>query len=166
VTLRLLEERSSVAGTRNIPVPNSNGTVTEVPVDVVARQNLTGTVVAKDGLTLAMGGLIEEHLEDQRQEVPVLGHIPYLGVLFRTQFTERRRTETVILIRPFVLTTSAEGAQISKCLTESLSIHPQVQDNLPPTMGTFTPMEPLRPNPPINDCQRIFRVHTVTPKDY
>jgi general secretion pathway protein D len=166
VTLRLLEERSSIGGTRNIPVPSSTGTVNEVPVDVVQRQNLTGTVVAKDGLTLAVGGLIEEHLEDFRKEVPVLGRVPYLGVFFRSQFTQRRRTETVILIRPFVLTTSAEGAQISKMLTESLSIHPQVQDNLPPTMGAFTPAEVLRPNPPLNDCQRIFRVHTVTPKDY
>jgi general secretion pathway protein D len=166
VTLRILEQRSSLNGTANIPVPNSTGSVTEVPVDIVAQQTLTGTVVAKDGLTLAVGGLIEEHLEDQRQEVPILGHIPYLGVFFRTQFTERIRTETVILIRPFVLTTSAEGAQISKCLTESLSIHPQVQDGLPPMMGTFTPAEPLRPNPPITPAQQIFQVHTVTPKDF
>ena len=166
VTLRILEQRSSLNGTSNIPVPNSNGGVTEVPVDIVAQQTLTGTVVAKDGLTLAMGGLIEEHLEDQRQEVPVLGHIPYLGVLFRTQFTQRMRTETVILIRPFVMTTSVEGAQISKCLTESLSIHPLVQDNLPPTMNSFTPAEPLRANPPVTPLQTIFQVHTVRPKDF
>jgi general secretion pathway protein D len=166
VTLRILEQRSSLNGTANIPVPSSTGTVTEVPVDIVAQQTLTGTVVAKDGLTLAVGGLIEEHLEDQRQEVPILGHVPYLGVFFRTQFTQRVRTETVILIRPFVLTTSVEGAHISKCLTESLSIHPSVQDGLPPMMGTFTPAEPLRPNPPITPLQTIFQVHTVTPKDF
>ncbi len=66
------------------------------------------------------------------------------------------------VIRPFVLTTSAEVAQISKCLTESLSIHPQVQDGLTPTMSTFAHNEILRPLLPVTDCQRNFRVPTVT----
>src|SRR5262249_29155950 len=61
VTLRLLEENSRVVPNgANIPIPNSTGAgVTQVSVDTVARQNFTGTVVAHDGCTIAVGGLID-----------------------------------------------------------------------------------------------------------
>jgi general secretion pathway protein D len=168
VSLRIHQENSRVIpdGGR-IPLPNSAGVgFTEVPVDTVQRQNFTGTVVAKDGCTIAVGGLIEESLNDSRQEIPVLGHIPGVGVLFRGQVTTRARRELVILIRPFVLTTPAESQQASKGLLDTLSIHPSAISGDLSTLGSFTPMEALRANPPMNHWQQIFKVHTVLPKDY
>lgn len=167
VTLRILEENSTdVPNGANIPIPNPNGTVTQVPVDTVSRETITGTVVAMDGQTLAFGGLIDEKLSDNRQEVPVLGHIPYLGVFFRAQDTIRTRTELVILIRPFVLTTPCESQNVSRTMLNALSIHPNVPQGGLGTLGTFVPAEVLHPNPPMNDLQRIFKVHTIVPKDY
>lgn len=166
VTLRIQQENSNLLGTENIPLPNPNGGVTQVPVDTVQRQSLTGTFVAKDGLTIAVGGLIEESVEDTRQEVPVLGRIPGLGFFFRSQMTNRTRRELVILIRPFILMTALESAATSRDLVQRVSIHPNVPSGDFSTMGTFTPMEVLRPNPPVTPHQQLFRVHTVLPKDY
>lgn len=168
VTLRIMEENSRVIPNGGqIPLPNANGVgFTQVPVDVVDRRNFTGTVVAKDGMTVAVGGLIQEELDDNRAEVPVLGKVPILGFFFRQQSTTRFRRELVLLIRPMVLTTPTESTEASKALTESLSIHPNVIKKDLSTLGTYTPPEVLRPHPPESFLQNIFRVHTINPKDF
>jgi general secretion pathway protein D len=43
------------------------------------------SVTIQDGSTIAMGGLIKEQLETFRDSVPVLGSIPFLGRLFRSE---------------------------------------------------------------------------------
>jgi general secretion pathway protein D len=173
VTLRLLQETSTVIpGGASIPVVNINGLVTNQPVDVVASRTLTGTVIAKDGMTLALGGLIEETLQDQRQEVPIVGKIPVLGFFFRRQATGRSRRELVVVVRPYVLSTPNEGQAISKRLTDAVAIHPKASEVYPPPgepLGdakTFLPREALRPNPPRNRLETIFRFYSVLPADF
>jgi len=168
VTLRLLQERSNVRqnGT-TIPIPNSNGIgFTAVPVDVVDRRMVSGTFVAKDNLAIAIGGLIEENISDDRDEVPVIGKIPYLGFFFRRQSTFRTRRELIFVIRPFVLSVPGESTEVSKSLLESISLHPNVTRKDLTTLGTYTAPEVIRPNPPETPLQNIFRVHTILPKDF
>ena len=157
VTLRLLQESSSViknGGT--IPVPSADGsTVTQTQVDIVQSQTVSGTVVAKDGLTIAIGGLITEQVNDSRQQVPILGRIPYLGALFRQQQSTRQRNEVVVLIRPFVMNTSVEAAMLTKAMTPAISIHPNVQQGDLTNLGTFLPEEvlgPIRRSPTPSGC--------------
>jgi general secretion pathway protein D len=168
VTLRMTMENSSVIPNgANIPLLNATGTgVTQVPVDTIQQQTLTGTFIAKDGMTMAIGGLIQETVSDQRNEVPVLGRVPYLGVFFRTQETIRSRNEIIVLIRPYVLNTAPESAAASRCLLDAISIHPNLQAGNLSSLGTFLPSEVLVPNPPVTDLQRMFRVHMAQPKDY
>lgn len=151
VTLRLQQEQSSpVVGGARIPVVSADGTtVNQVLVDTIQRQALTGTFIAQDGLVIAVGGLIEEGVTDTRQEIPVLGRIPYAGILFRSQGTHHFRRETVILMRPFVLSTTVESNEASRKLVDTLSIHPRVTDGTLSPLGAFRPSaRPLRPNPP------------------
>lgn len=170
VTLRLVQESSSViTGGATIPVVGSNGTVTNQPIDVVSSQTVSGTLVAKDGLSLALGGLITENVTDQREEVPVLGEIPGLGILFRRQITGRTRSEVIVVIRPFILSTPSESEASARAITEANSLHPTSRALYPPngaaigSMGTFLPNEVLRPNPPRNQLEKIFRFHSVVP---
>jgi general secretion pathway protein D len=168
VTLRLVEENSSVVkngGT--IPVPSADGTVVnQVQVDIVSSQKVSGTFVAKDGLAIAVGGLIQEGLNDTRAEVPVLGKVPYLGFFFRQQTTTRTRTELVFVIRPFILTTPGESTEASRGLLKALSLHPNIQKDDLSTLGTYNPQEIIRPHPPETELQNILRVHTIYPKDF
>ncbi len=166
VTFRILQENSRiVANGAKIPVVTSNGGIVSQPVDVVATRTLSGTIVAKDGLMLAVGGLIEENLNDARDEVPILGSIPGLGFFFRRQATGRSRNEMIIMIRPHVLNTPAESEAISRDLVRSLSLHPAA--NQPTgTLKTFKPDEVLRPNLPKSKGESIFRFHNVKPADY
>jgi len=167
VTLRILLEGSTlVPDGGKIPVINTDGSVTQVAVDTVQQQTVTATVVAHDGLAIALGGLIQEGVSDMRSEVPVLGKVPYLGFFFRRQATERTRTELVVMIRPFVLTTPCESAEVSRSMLEAISIHPLAPQGGMGSLGTYLPPEVLRPNPPQNELQNIFRTSIILPKEF
>ncbi|MCY2928342.1 MAG: hypothetical protein NTV86_02390 [Planctomycetota bacterium] len=166
VTLRMLQENSKIISNgATIPVVTSSGGIVSQPVDVVSTRTLSGTVVAKDGLMLAVGGLIEENVTDSRAEVPVLGKIPTLGFFFRRQQTGRTRNELIIMIRPHVLSTPAESEALGRRLMADLSIHPN-GPNPSGTMKSFNATEPVRPNLPRSECDSIFRFHSVAPTDY
>jgi general secretion pathway protein D len=124
VTLRLLQETSAVNrdGAR-ILVPEGTS-FANVTVDTVRTQSASGTIVAADGQMIAFGGLIEEGVSSSVEQLPFLGDIPLLGLLFRREGAGATRTELVILVRPYVLNTPAEGESISRDLLDDLSVHP------------------------------------------
>ncbi len=123
VTLRVVEENSErVVGGSSIPVPATSGSgVTNISVDTVRRRTISGTVVAQDGMAVALGGMIEEHASDARDQVPVLGNIPGLGFFFRRQAIKQVRSELVVLIRPYVFNTPSESAATSETLLGELT---------------------------------------------
>jgi general secretion pathway protein D len=73
-------------------------------VDLITNQRIVETtVIVDDGEILVLGGLIEDALRESDQRVPVLGSIPVLGALFRSQKTEKIKTNLMIFIRPTIL---------------------------------------------------------------
>jgi general secretion pathway protein D len=124
VTLRLLQETSRVNPDGATILVPTGPTFTSQTIDTVQSQSASGTIVARDGLVLAFGGLIEETESDQREQVPVLGDLPLIGFFFSRESSVISRAELVVLVRPFVLSTPVETDQISRNLLESLSIHP------------------------------------------
>ena len=142
VTLRILQENSTInKNGASIPVVTNNG-LQQQAVDVVDSQSVSGTVVAQDGLTLAIGGLIQESVSDQRSQVPLLGNIPGVGIIFRNQSKNKTRSELVILIKPRIVATPCEGENVSKELLRQLSIHPSAPNPVG-TLDVFGPAEVL-----------------------
>ncbi len=140
VTLRMLQENSSInVGGATVPivVASSNQTsVQNVPIDVVSSRSISGTFVAKDNLAVAVGGLIQENVTNDREQVPVLGRIPILGALFRRTTTSKSRQELIVMVRPHVINTPSEGEAISRELLKGLSIHPAAPEGKP-SLDTF-----------------------------
>lgn len=144
VTLRVVQENAQIKrGDAIIPVV-LNDSVVNQPVDVVQSRNVTGTVIAKDGLALALGGLIEEKIADTQAGFPLLMDLPLIGFLFRKETKSRLRSELVVFIRPFVLLTAAEGAQLSESISNRLQIHPEKGGVPGDNLGTFKPDEAPR----------------------
>lgn len=151
VTLRLVQENSSInADGASIPVVTNTiaggTTVDEVDVDVVATRSISGTFVAKDQMTVAAGGLIEDVNSDKRGQVPFIGRIPVVGFFFRRQEKVKARRELVVMIKPHVLCTPADGQRISEDLIKSLapaSFTRLVEDGYLPLPAGGLPPEPL-----------------------
>ncbi len=126
VTLRLVQENSFInANGANIPVvTNGAGATTavqQVPVDVVASRSISGTFVAKDSMAVAAGGLIEDIDSTKRGQIPLLGSIPGLGTFFRREEVVKSRRELVIVIKPHVMSTPADGQRLSEEVLRQLA---------------------------------------------
>ena len=72
------------------------------------------TVTVRDGQTIVIGGLINESYDYHEDKIPILGDIPLLGMLFRSQYEELRRTELVIVLTPHVITSPAAFDRIEE----------------------------------------------------
>ena len=158
VTLLLLQETSSInENGATVLVPVDTGFQRQ-PVDVVQSRSVSGTVVAKDGQMIAIGGLIEEQLSDQREGIPILSQIPLLGFFFRRQEVSRIRRELVITITPHVLTTPQEAEAASRRLLRENSIHPKRNDPRG-SLESFSPDDVLRAPEPGFEMLQIFDLH-------
>jgi general secretion pathway protein D len=162
VTLRVVEENSErILGGASIPVPDVNGSgVTSVNVDTVRRRTVSGTVVAQDGMAVALGGLIEENVSDSRDQIPILGDIPGIGFLFRRQATNRSRSELVVMIRPYVFNTPSESAATSQLMLSELSTHPNSPDAAG-TMDTYLPCKVVRSDAECVERAKRLQFHNV-----
>jgi len=163
VTLRVVEENSErILGGASIPVPDATGAgVTSVQVDTVRRRTVSGTVVARDGMAVALGGLIEETVSDSKDQIPVLGNLPGVGFLFRRQSSQRSRSELVVVIRPYVFNTPSESAATTHAMLSELSVHPNSPDAAG-TMTNYLPCEVVRSDPECRQRAKLLKFHHVT----
>ncbi len=73
-------------------------TTTEVTTDLLAR----------DGDTIFIAGLIKKRKENTRSSVSLLGRIPILGVLFRHTTDKISKSEIIILITPHIIKSASK----------------------------------------------------------
>lgn len=71
---------------------------------------VTSNILVKDGHTIVIGGLFRENTKTDKSQIPVLGNIPYLGTLFRTNDDSTTRNEVIILITPHIISNEADEA--------------------------------------------------------
>ena len=109
VTLRIMQENSTAQDER--AVSTSAGTFYETPIK---RETITSSIVAKDGETIALGGLMQHEENDTLYKIPWLGDIPYLGALFRHKAHNESEYELVVLIKPTVVLTPGAAGKASR----------------------------------------------------
>ena len=90
VILELLQEVSSVAG----------ATSTDI---VINKRTINTSVLVESGSTIVIGGLIDDDIQESTQKVPLLGDIPLLGYLFRSQATTKTKRNLMVFIRPTIV---------------------------------------------------------------
>ena len=72
-------------------------------------QELATRVVIKSGETVAMGGVLERQTSDVVESVPVLGSIPYIGVLFRRRTSIDTPRYLLVFVTATILNDKGEG---------------------------------------------------------
>ncbi|HEY0866587.1 MAG TPA: hypothetical protein VGE01_04385 [Fimbriimonas sp.] len=61
------------------------------------------TVMIRDGETMVIGGLIRDEEIKTMREVPILSQLPFLGELFRSRNTEKRKSNVIVMITPRIV---------------------------------------------------------------
>jgi len=92
VLMTLKPEVSDGAIDATTGVPSENTTTTETKI------------LAKNGQTVIIAGLIKDRVSRSTDRIPILGDIPLLGALFGGTTNEVDKNEIVILLTPRVLT--------------------------------------------------------------
>jgi pilus assembly protein CpaC len=83
-----------------------NGTV----VPGIRTRRMSTHLETQDGQTFAMAGLLQHIDANTLQKYPVLGDIPVLGNLFRSNKWQNNETELVVLVTPHLAKPLAPGA--------------------------------------------------------
>jgi general secretion pathway protein D len=96
-TIRMIvyQEQSSVSATAAVGTANAGPTTN--------KRSIESTIVVDDGQIVVLGGLIEDNYTSNTSKVPLLGDIPYLGALFRSESRDRRKTNLMVFLRPIVM---------------------------------------------------------------
>ncbi|MFA4985569.1 MAG: hypothetical protein WC712_03200 [Candidatus Brocadiia bacterium] len=91
----------------NIISTNSAGQATsfEVTRPVFARQEVVAKVVLRSGETVVLGGLIDEEDVTTKTQVPILGDIPGLGLLFKKTVKSKSRSNLLIFVTAEIVDT-------------------------------------------------------------
>ncbi len=81
----------------------------EVKLPTISRREVQTKVVVQSGETVVMGGLIEVVSTDQEHRIPVLGHLPIIGQLFRRKDTVEQRRNLIIFVTATVISERGES---------------------------------------------------------
>ena len=76
-----------------------DGSPLELDMPSFKRRVVETNVTVADGHTVVLGGLIDERTETFRDQVPILGDIPYLGRLFRTEGSRSAKRNLSIFVK-------------------------------------------------------------------
>jgi general secretion pathway protein D len=120
ITLKVtprINEGDSVVLEISQEVSSLTGALSLLASDVVTNTRKIETkVLAADGRTVVLGGLIKEDLQDGQQKVPLLGDIPWLGRLFRSDSAKLTTSNLLIFIKPTIIREDAalQGATAEK----------------------------------------------------
>jgi general secretion pathway protein D len=103
VRMTIFQESSSVIGaTKN----NTIGAST-------AKRSIDSTIVVDDGQIIVLGGLITDEYSTNSSKVPLLGDIPYLGALFRSESRVRTKKNLMVFLRPVVMRDQNSSSKLS-----------------------------------------------------
>lgn len=139
--LQLYQEDSSVDATTT----NNPGGVT------INTRSIQSTILADDGEIVVLGGLMQDNYSTSNSKIPLLGDIPFLGQLFRSEQKTRTKTNLMVFLRPVIVRDQATSSQISNERYEYL--RQQQQNSTSDNRVERDPNVPVIPPAPIGPSQ-------------
>jgi len=88
-------------------------------VPVILKREITATVAVQNRATVILGGLVRKYTNKTASKIPLLGDIPLIGWLFSTHDNTDTRSELVVLLTPYVLTTPEQAQREAKRVYEA-----------------------------------------------
>jgi general secretion pathway protein D len=130
---------------------------------ITSNRSINTTVIVQDGATLVLGGLIQDQVTETQSRVPLLGRIPLLGALFRSDSTKKNKTNLMVFIKPTILRDNVQAAfatnsKYNYIRDQQLQIKPKNIRLMPQTERTVLPETPaIEPatstEPPVIDLR-------------
>jgi type II secretory pathway component GspD/PulD (secretin) len=150
-----VNQRGDIKLTLSPEVSQPNGSITfggagGATIPIVATRKATTTVSLRDGYTMGIGGLLRTQETKDQSKVPLLGSVPVLGRLFRSDSKNTQTSNLIIFITAKTL--SADGAPVEQVF-DSESVRqlnlrrrdlPGYRDGSSPFIDDATPAAPAK----------------------
>ncbi|MBO1254147.1 type II and III secretion system protein [Alteromonas sp. 5E99-2] len=80
---------------------------------IILNRRIETTVTLRDGGSVLLGGLLSSTTSKNSTGVPVLGKLPLIGQLFRSDGNEQVRTELMIMVIPYIINSPEEAEALT-----------------------------------------------------
>jgi len=97
---------------------------------IITRRRADTTITVADGQTIVIGGLISDRYELRTNKVPFFGDIPLVGMLFRSDVETTTKTEFLIVLTPYVVTSPAAVDDLTEREVDRLSVPREVKEQI------------------------------------
>lgn len=101
--LQLYTENSAVVAT----------TATAVNGPTFTKRSIQSTILADNGEIIVLGGLMQDNYNVSNSKVPLLGDIPWIGQLFRSESKNRQKTNLMVFLRPVIISDRQTAQAVS-----------------------------------------------------
>ena len=85
-------------------------------------------VTVKDGETIALSGLFNYTEDKEVSKVPLLGHIPILGELFKSRNFVDNKTELAIYVTPHIVTPNSK--EVKELINDARKLYKDAHDSV------------------------------------
>jgi general secretion pathway protein D len=101
-----------------------------------SKRSIESNVLVEDGSIIVLGGLLEDSYAQAEDKVPLLGDVPVVGNLFRSENRSRKKTNLMVFLRPVVVRDAAASDALMIDRYESIrALQQQVQPSSGGVLG-------------------------------
>ncbi|WP_226911366.1 type II secretion system secretin GspD [Gallaecimonas mangrovi] len=101
VQLTIKQEVSNVSGNTSVDI-------------TLQKRQVNTTVMVHSGDTIVLGGLIDEETQESVEKVPLLGDIPWIGNLFKSTSSTKKKRKLMVFIHPTIVRDDKTMRDISR----------------------------------------------------
>jgi general secretion pathway protein D len=108
------------------------------------KRSIETNVVVDGGQIVVLGGLIEDKYTERKSKIPLLGDIPGVGVLFRSESRTKTRTNLMVFLRPVLM---PDQSAVSATSIQRYEATRERQREHQPEPNRMLPISPPAPLP-------------------
>ncbi len=136
VRLQIFQEVSSVQASS---INSATGLITN-------KRSIESAILVDDGAIVVLGGLLQDEYSGNQEKVPVLGDVPGIGNLFKSEVRSRKKTNLMVFLRPVVVRDAYASDSISLDRYEMMR---GKQEDAQPRPSTAIPVNDAPALPPL-----------------
>jgi len=154
VRMTIYQEQSAVEATAAVGTSNAGPST--------SKRSIESQVVVDDGQIIVLGGLIEDRYIENKSKIPLLGDLPFIGGLFRSETREKKRTNLMVFLRPIVM---RDADSTNKFSSERYEQMRGVQTQTQPTPSIVLPIKEAPVLPHLTPSQPATRPKGPNPAE-
>ena len=120
-------------------------TLKDVNGPTTSKRSIESNVLVEDGSIIVLGGLLEDSYQQAEDKVPLMGDIPVLGNLFRSENRSRKKTNLMVFLRPVVVRDAAASDALMLDRYEAIRALQQVAQPAPSAVMGSVSAAPVLP---------------------